>query len=208
MKTGLPNRDDMVPALCLVGVIAMVVGGPYYALFHLSKPTVYPNPGVAAYQPPPATRLVPLPHVSDAPEIAAEPSSPSGLPATSPLTAFAQSSKEAAPPERKHARAPRADSRVIDYAPSGYAQSGYAQPGYTQTWGSSGYAQSSGGSWGGSWGGSSGNSGRGAWGGFGSARPSDNPYRGSSGGQGAAYQGSTYGGSMRPRASGGPKSPF
>ena len=38
-------------------------------LFWLYQPNVIENPGVAAYEPPPGTRLVPLPRKMDAPEI-------------------------------------------------------------------------------------------------------------------------------------------
>ena len=38
-------------------------------LFWLFQPIVIENPGVAAYQPPPGTRLVPLPRKMDSPEV-------------------------------------------------------------------------------------------------------------------------------------------
>src|SRR6266478_9507515 len=50
-------------------------------LFWLYQPNVIENPGVAAYQPPPATRLVPLPRKMEAPEIFQIP------PADSPVVA-------------------------------------------------------------------------------------------------------------------------
>jgi hypothetical protein len=66
-------------------------------LMFLMQPAEYPNPGLAAYTPPPGTRLLPLPRKSDAPELAELP--PAQEP--SPLNALAQ----ARPPdvEVKHA---------------------------------------------------------------------------------------------------------
>jgi hypothetical protein len=69
MKNSLKiHSDDALPLLWTVGVMLGVV------LFVLSfgflfEPTVYENPGLAAYSAPPETRLVPLLRESDAPAL-------------------------------------------------------------------------------------------------------------------------------------------
>lgn len=111
------------PAFWLIGTIISIVGCFWFLLFSLSRPAVYPNPGLAAYTPPPAMRLVPLPRTSDAPEIP-EPAVSRDPP--SALAAFAQpvpdqkQTKEAAPSAHKR---PRAVSHE-----SGERAFGYAQP--------------------------------------------------------------------------------
>src|SRR5579872_7220813 len=107
MTAGYRVADELGPALCLIAIIATLLSGAYYALFVLSKPTAYPNPGVEAYHLPAATRILPLPRVSDAPDVAIGEASPGGEPAS---TATAEAStrqasatpqppaKEAAPP--------------------------------------------------------------------------------------------------------------
>jgi hypothetical protein len=64
--------------LGIVGIFAL----SFYILF---QPAVYENPGLAAYSPPQATRLVPLPRKSDVPELADLPELPEP-----PSTALAQ----------------------------------------------------------------------------------------------------------------------
>src|ERR1700746_2633058 len=128
MRLGPSNRDDLVPALCLVGIIAGLLGGSYYALFCLSKPTVYPNLGLAAYRPPPATRLLPPPRVSDAPDIPSEATTASEAPSTARAQAPVAQAKEPVPPDHKRARASRADPHAF----------GYAQSSGNQSWGNTG----------------------------------------------------------------------
>jgi hypothetical protein len=108
------------------GVLAAILAGAacvFLLLYDLSQPTISPNPGVAAYTPPPATRLVPLPRRSDAPALADLPGDPE-----SPLTALAQAQasdqpvkRDIPPPVRKR---PRGD-------PRGDAQ---RKPGFVQQW--------------------------------------------------------------------------
>jgi hypothetical protein len=45
----------------------------FLLLYELYRPTVYANPGLAAYEPPPGTVLLPLPGKHDAPILAAMP---------------------------------------------------------------------------------------------------------------------------------------
>jgi hypothetical protein len=110
--------------------VVLAVGGLFFlALFSLAQPTVYANPGLAAYTPPAATRLVPVPRVSDAPELAELPA----LPVTS-LSALAQAQTTEKPTSEKpaksaghqtahkHARAP---PREFDQRRWGYAQQNY-----------------------------------------------------------------------------------
>jgi hypothetical protein len=136
--------DAVAPAFFLVCAIAAVLGGLYYGLFYLSKPTVYANPGLTAYRAPPATQLVPLPRVSDAPQIVDEPT-----PNVQPGAAFAQapaSPADTSPPshERKGTRTlhdddPRADAQA--WSSFGYARQGDAS--YHDPYRASGYGGSS-----------------------------------------------------------------
>jgi hypothetical protein len=96
-------------------------GGLFLLFYSATRPTIYANPGIAAYSPPPGTRLIPLSRTSDAPELA-------GLPdeAPSPLSAFAQAQPNEKPaktdvrqPARKR---PRPDPREYEERKPGYAQ--------------------------------------------------------------------------------------
>jgi hypothetical protein len=127
------SDGSALPVLGIVGAIMAVVGLFFFAFYSLAQPTVYKNPGLAAYTPPAATRLVPLPRVSDAPELAPLPDLP-----PSPLTAMAQAQatdKQATdqPASEKPARRARqAAHRHAPAVPGGYDQqpSGYAQQNY------------------------------------------------------------------------------
>jgi hypothetical protein len=101
--------------MAVTGVVACF----WFSLFYLSRPTSVPNPGLTAYTPPPGTRLLPLPHMSEAPELADVPNEP-----TSPLTAMAQaqtSQKKAKDPPSAHKR-PRTVPRKTEQRALGYAQ--------------------------------------------------------------------------------------
>jgi hypothetical protein len=106
------------------GVLAVIVAGAaslFLVLYALCQPTISPNPGVAAYTPPPATRLVPLPRRSDAPELAELPPDPAPA-----LSAMAQAQagdqpvkREIHAPARKHTRV---DPGSYDQRKLGYVQ--------------------------------------------------------------------------------------
>ncbi len=116
-----PGDEWATPVL---GVLAVIVAGAaslFLVLYALCQPTISPNPGVAAYTPPPATRLVPLPRQSDAPELADLPPDP-----PSPLSALAQAKASDQPvkrevhvPARKHTRVDPGD---YDQRKLGYVQ--------------------------------------------------------------------------------------
>jgi len=99
-RSKLQNHELGPAVIWIVSAITAVVGCFWLLIFDLSRPTVYANPGVPAYTPPPGTRLLPLPRTSDAPELADLPNEP-----PSPLTAMARAidQKEAVPelPARK-----------------------------------------------------------------------------------------------------------
>jgi hypothetical protein len=101
VKSKTQGDEWALPLFSIVGVIAAIVACFWLLIFDLSQPTVYPNPGVTGYAPPPGTRLLPLPRTSDAPELA---DLPNELP--SPLTAMARAldQKEAAPESPAHKR--------------------------------------------------------------------------------------------------------
>jgi hypothetical protein len=56
--------------------LSLFAAGFFVFLFWLYQPNIIENPGVAAYQPPPATRLVSLPRKMEAPEIIPSADSP------------------------------------------------------------------------------------------------------------------------------------
>jgi hypothetical protein len=106
------------PVFGFLSVLMAGAAGFFFVLFSLCQPTVYPNPGVAAYEGPPATRLVPLPRQSTAPALADLPI----VDPPSPLTAFAKAQPDDQPaksetltPARKR---PRTDA-------SAYSQRGF-----------------------------------------------------------------------------------
>jgi hypothetical protein len=122
------------PVFCYLGTLLAGAAGLFLLLYFLSQPTINLNPGVAAYVAPPATRLVPLPRQSDAPELAELAVDP-----PSPLTAYAKAQAsdpqaKRGPPARKH---PRAD-------PGPYDQRG---PGFVQQWNFGSHAGSGGHAW-------------------------------------------------------------
>ena len=117
--TKQPANEIAQPILWTVTAITMVIGCFWFFVFYLSQPTIYPNPGLAAYSPPAGTRLVPPPRESDAPDLAEVPENSS-----SPLTAMAQDQlrqKEvkAVPQVRKH---PHTTPREAEQPIVGYAQ--------------------------------------------------------------------------------------
>jgi hypothetical protein len=122
IKRDLAYKEHALPLLWTVTAITAIVGCFWFFLFYLSQPTIYPNPGLAAYMPPPGTRVLPLPRESDAPVLADLPTEP-----PSPLAAMAQaqvSQKQMkdAPPARKH---PRTVPRENEQRITGYAEQWY-----------------------------------------------------------------------------------
>ena len=120
-----PGDEWATPVFGVLG--AMVAGAAclFLVLYELCQPTINPNPGIAAYTAPPATRLVPLPRQSDAPELADLAPDPKSVPASA-LSALAQAQasdppvkRDAHPPARKHARVDPGD---YDQRKLGYAQ--------------------------------------------------------------------------------------
>jgi hypothetical protein len=75
-----------------------IFAGLVALLLRQLQPTVLANPGVAAYVAPPATRLIPLPHKMDAPEIAV------AIEASLPQEALAQKQETIAEPAKPKAR--------------------------------------------------------------------------------------------------------
>jgi hypothetical protein len=139
MTAGSRVTDELGPALCLIVTIATLLSGAYYALFVLSKPTVYPNPGVEAYHLPAATRILPLPRVSDAPDVAIGEASPGGEPASSSTRQASAApqppAKEAAPPTHKAAHASQSASRRT------FATQHWDNFASSQAWNSFGYVR-------------------------------------------------------------------
>jgi hypothetical protein len=114
------NDQGAVIQFWIFGLVLAGAACIFFPLYSLTRPTIYANPGLAAYTPPPATRLVPLARKSDAPEFIDLPDEP-----PSPLSAFAQAQTEEKqakadirPPARRRPRADRRDyeQRRLDNA--------------------------------------------------------------------------------------------
>jgi hypothetical protein len=139
---GSLSEEWGVPMLAVFGTILAGAACFFLLTYYLFQPTLSPNPGLAAYTPPPGTRLVPLPRKSDAPELAELPAEPSSVarasgasasgPRTAGLSALAQaqpsdqpSKREAHPPVHKRPRLePREDDRG-KYGPDQQWKFGY-----------------------------------------------------------------------------------
>jgi hypothetical protein len=116
----LDTDECALPFFWGVGTIAALTCAFWFLVVYLSHPTVYPNPGLAAYSPPPGTRLMPLQRQTDAPELVeldVEPSS------SVTAVAQAQTSEKHAKPSRGavHKRV-RAIPRENGERGLGYAQ--------------------------------------------------------------------------------------
>jgi hypothetical protein len=67
----ITDGDDLnYPILYCLIKLSLFTGAFFAFLIWLFQPTIIENPGVAAYQPPPGTRLVPLPRKVVSAEIA------------------------------------------------------------------------------------------------------------------------------------------
>ena len=66
--------DWTYPVMYSLIKLSLFAAAFFVFLIWLYQPNVIENPGVAAYQPPPGTRLVPLPRKMEAPEIIQIPS--------------------------------------------------------------------------------------------------------------------------------------
>jgi hypothetical protein len=65
-----PSVDFAAPLAACLLVLVSLAGLGFLAGSWLMQPRVLPNVGLAAYQPPPGTRIIPLPRKMDAPELA------------------------------------------------------------------------------------------------------------------------------------------
>jgi hypothetical protein len=144
-ETWKSQSDEwVVPLFWFLSAILAGAACLFLLLYSLSKPTEYANPGIAAYTPPPGTRLLPLPRKSDAPELAELPAEPS-----SPLSALAraeasedQAKRDIRPPARKR---PRVDPREYDQRRAGYTQQwngGYRDWNNNRAWSGGGGSRS------------------------------------------------------------------
>jgi hypothetical protein len=106
-------------------ILSLVLAGSaciFLPLYSLTQPTIYANPGLAAYTPPPGTRLIPLFRKSDAPELVDLPDVPPPA-----LRAFAQAQTDENQPKADirppaHKRTPRVDHRNYEQRRPGDAQ--------------------------------------------------------------------------------------
>jgi hypothetical protein len=67
----ISDGDDLnYPVMYCLVMLSLFVGTFFAFLIWLFQPIIIENPGVAAYHPPPGTRLVPLPRNIPAPQVA------------------------------------------------------------------------------------------------------------------------------------------
>lgn len=127
-----PGDEWATPVFGVLGVMVAGTACLFLLLYELCQPTINPNPGITAYSPPPATRLVPLARASDAPELTdLAPDPASALSALAQAQASDQPVKrDAHPPARKHTRVDPVD---YDQRKLGYAQD-QRKLGYVQQW--------------------------------------------------------------------------
>jgi hypothetical protein len=122
-----------VPLFWILSVFLAGAGGWFFLIYALCRPTIYLNPGEMAYSAAPATRLIPLPRRSDAPEIADLPAEP-----PSALTAMAQvqtgdlpARRDVRPPSRKR---PRAEPEPGRFEFTQQSEFGYRDWRNSRTW--------------------------------------------------------------------------
>lgn len=104
-----PNYDSGLSALGVLGLMCGATGALFLVLFWLMQPKILENPGMAAYHPPPGTRLVPVPRESDAPELASLPEA-SG-------TSFAEAPVSPEPPKPAKPQARERPKKVVAAKP-------------------------------------------------------------------------------------------
>jgi len=81
----MTDVDDLnYPIMYCLITLSLFAGGFFGFLIWLFQPVIIENPGVAAYQPPPGTRLVPLPRNMGTLEVAEIPTA-RNLAAVSPV---------------------------------------------------------------------------------------------------------------------------
>jgi hypothetical protein len=123
-------------ALNYILVVAALAGSGAYFLYWLLEPTVRPNVGLAAYEPPAATRLLPvLPHEWHAPAAVAqrEPeveAAPAPEPEPPPVDKPAKKARVAQHHTRKHharkvVRRPEPPQRELAQGWAGYRPQGW-----------------------------------------------------------------------------------
>jgi hypothetical protein len=76
IEAGDLSVDCAAPIAGYLLIYVALAGLGFYVGHWLMQPSVIPNAGLAAYEPPPATRLIPLPRKMDAPELADLPPAP------------------------------------------------------------------------------------------------------------------------------------
>src|SRR5262249_23520297 len=151
----MPTDSTASIGACLV-LFVLVAGLACFGGYWLMQPRVIPNMGLAAYVPPPGTRLIPLPHKMDAPELKDLPPAPVASAEPDPPPASVEKPTVAASPKpvakRPRARAHPADDPAYAYAYSdrwGYRErSGYGDRwGHGDRWGDSWSSWRGGGRW-------------------------------------------------------------
>jgi hypothetical protein len=131
-------RDDDLEVSALWCPLMLMAGAAclFLVLHAIYRPHVIPNPGLAAYRPPPGTRLIPLPRdlpvlaEADVPMLDEVPT-----PTPDPSTAMAQAKPDDKP--AKHEAHPRKHQRLARERKPGDAQQrnyGVLDRTYNQAW--------------------------------------------------------------------------
>jgi hypothetical protein len=114
------SADYAAPIAVYLIALALVAGLGCFGGYWLMQPRVIPNLGLAAYEPPPGTRLLPLPRKMDAPELADLPPTPVatvGVEPERPPESTENTTVAATPkPVARRARARAPDNPMSAYA--------------------------------------------------------------------------------------------
>jgi hypothetical protein len=114
------SADYAAPIAVYLIAFTLVAGLGCFGGYWLMQPRVIPNLGLAAYEPPPGTRLLPLPRKMDAPELADLPPTPVatvGVEPERPPESTENTTVAATPkPVARRARARAPDNPMSAYA--------------------------------------------------------------------------------------------
>jgi hypothetical protein len=124
-RHGDPSSEYAAPmAVCLL-VFVILAGAGFLGGYWLMQPKVVPNEGLAAYEPPAGTRLIPLPRKMDAPELAELPKPPLETESAQagPITEKIETKPIVTKPKVTHKR-PKMRPQPGGYPGSAYADSG------------------------------------------------------------------------------------
>jgi hypothetical protein len=110
-------------AICLLVFVSVAALGALSG-YWLMQPRVIPNPGLAAYKPPPGTRLIPPPRKMDAPELVELPALLADVPAAKLEPPQKTTPKATVVNPKAVARRSKPKAQPVDDVRSAFAYSG------------------------------------------------------------------------------------